>query len=1010
MMLNLLCVFSTLAAGFANGQDDSLENRAAAAYSRPSALAEPLPIFLTEPNDGFIVQNKPVTLDCSASPATQIYFKCNGEWLHQKALYTQEHLSEITGQVVREVHTNVSRQQVEDPYRLEDFWCQCVAWSASGTTKSRKAFVKVAHLRKNFEQEPLGKDVPLNHEVLLHCRPPEAIPPAEVEWMKDKELIDPEEDSNFYITVDHNLIIKQARLSDSANYTCVAKNLVAKRRSSTATVTVYVNGGWSLWTEWSPCNSKCGRGTQKRTRSCTNPAPLNGGAVCNGQGTQKIPCSTICPVDGGWVEWSKWSTCGPDCTHWRSRECSNPAPVNGGKDCHGSPLQSQNCSDALCIQTSEAGDEVALYAGVAVALVISVGVVLAASFVLYRRRRQEYGSDIIDSASALTGGFRPVNQKAGRNADDSNLLRTAIQPDLTASVGTFPQPVYPVHNATQKIQMTQSPLLEPLPGHKIKVCSSSMLASTDNEGDQSVEPSPKRSGLQKCSATLTGFGTMQSPRRTHLHVDLSSLETHHSTKGSLETQAPEADSGSLTDFSTSASPKRTFRQGVSSEAHLDSLSRMHGTRQPNKMIQHHTLDLAPTETCLDNNEMHQVGSDTTVFGTFCCLGGRLTIAHSGVSLLVPPGAIPPGQFYQMYITIHREKEKRPALENSQTLLSPVVSCGAPSVPLLSPVILSLRHCAELSPEDWALSLKRQLSSGPWEEVLRLGEEPARPPSCHWQLEERACHVLTETPGTYAVLGEALGPAAVKRLRLAAFAPSVCPSLEYSLRLYCLNDDAESLAEVVELEKQLGGRLLEEPTTLNFKANSGNLRLSIHAIPDVLWTNKLLNTFQEIPFWHVWPGCQRLLHCTFALERAGLSSTEFSCKLCVQQLEGEGQVLQLRTTLLNAPSATDDSPTEAASAGSALVGPQAFKLPYSIRQKLCSSLDSPNPRGNDWRLLAHRLGVNSCLEYFEMRGSPTGVVLDLWEAQHEEDGDLDSLASVLEEMGRREAPHPALAHA
>ncbi|XP_032805611.2 netrin receptor UNC5C isoform X3 [Petromyzon marinus] len=954
MMLNLLCVFSTLAAGFANGQDDSLENRAAAAYSRPSALAEPLPIFLTEPNDGFIVQNKPVTLDCSASPATQIYFKCNGEWLHQKALYTQEHLSEITGQVVREVHTNVSRQQVEDPYRLEDFWCQCVAWSASGTTKSRKAFVKVAHLRKNFEQEPLGKDVPLNHEVLLHCRPPEAIPPAEVEWMKDKELIDPEEDSNFYITVDHNLIIKQARLSDSANYTCVAKNLVAKRRSSTATVTVY--------------------------------------------------------VDGGWVEWSKWSTCGPDCTHWRSRECSNPAPVNGGKDCHGSPLQSQNCSDALCIQTSEAGDEVALYAGVAVALVISVGVVLAASFVLYRRRRQEYGSDIINSASALTGGFRPVNQKAGRNADDSNLLRTAIQPDLTASVGTFPQPVYPVHNATQKIQMTQSPLLEPLPGHKIKVCSSSMLASTDNEGDQSVEPSPKRSGLQKCSATLTGFGTMQSPRRTHLHVDLSSLETHHSTKGSLETQAPEADSGSLTDFSTSASPKRTFRQGVSSEAHLDSLSRMHGTRQPNKMIQHHTLDLAPTETCLDNNEMHQVGSDTTVFGTFCCLGGRLTIAHSGVSLLVPPGAIPPGQFYQMYITIHREKEKRPALENSQTLLSPVVSCGAPSVPLLSPVILSLRHCAELSPEDWALSLKRQLSSGPWEEVLRLGEEPARPPSCHWQLEERACHVLTETPGTYAVLGEALGPAAVKRLRLAAFAPSVCPSLEYSLRLYCLNDDTESLAEVVELEKQLGGRLLEEPTTLNFKANSGNLRLSIHAIPDVLWTNKLLNTFQEIPFWHVWPGCQRLLHCTFALERAGLSSTEFSCKLCVQQLEGEGQVLQLRTTLLNAPSATDDSPTEAASAGSALVGPQAFKLPYSIRQKLCSSLDSPNPRGNDWRLLAHRLGINSCLEYFEMRGSPTGVVLDLWEAQHEEDGDLDSLASVLEEMGRREAPHPALAHA
>uniref|UniRef100_A0A8D0UTC5 Netrin receptor UNC5 n=1 Tax=Sus scrofa TaxID=9823 RepID=A0A8D0UTC5_PIG len=822
----------------------------------------------------------------------QIFFKCNGEWVHQNEHVSEESLDESSGLKVREVFINVTRQQVEDFHGPEDYWCQCVAWSHLGTSKSRKASVRIAYLRKNFEQDPQGREVPLEGMIVLHCRPPEGVPAAEVEWLKNEEPIDSEQDENIDTRADHNLIIRQARLSDSGNYTCMAANIVAKRRSLSATVVVYVNGGWSSWTEWSACNVRCGRGWQKRSRTCTNPAPLNGGAFCEGMSVQKITCTSLCPVDGSWEVWSEWSVCSPECEHLRIRECTAPPPRNGGKFCEGLSQESENCTDGLCILGIENASDIALYSGLGAAVVAVA--VLVIGVTLYRRSQSDYGVDVIDS-SALTG--------------NSLLLNPSMQPDLTVS-RTYSGPIC-LQDPLDKELMTESSLFNPLSDIKVKVQSSFMVSLGVSE-------------------------------RAEYHGKNHSGTFPHGNNHSFTTVHPRN--------------KTPYIQNLSS---------------------------LPTRT-----ELRTTG----VFGH---LGGRLVMPNTGVSLLIPHGAIPEENSWEIYMSINQGE---PSLQSdgSEVLLSPEVTCGPPDMIVTTPFALTIPHCADVSSEHWNIHLKKRTQQGKWEEVMSVEDEST---SCYCLLDPFACHVLLDSFGTYALTGEPITDCAVKQLKVAVFGCMSCNSLDYNLRVYCVDNTPCAFQEVVSDERHQGGQLLEEPKLLHFKGNTFSLQISVLDIPPFLWRIKPFTACQEVPFSRVWCSNRQPLHCAFSLERYTPTTTQLSCKICIRQLKGHEQILQVQTSILESERETITFFAQEDSTYPAQTGPKAFKIPYSIRQRICATFDTPNAKGKDWQMLAQKNSINRNLSYFATQSSPSAVILNLWEARHQHDGDLDSLACALEEIGR-----------
>ncbi|VVD04806.1 unnamed protein product [Leptidea sinapis] len=899
-----------------------------------------LPMFLLEPQHAYVVRNKPAMLRCRAANALQVYFKCND--IRSVGSTQFEFVDPQSGVRIVEAECNVTRDHLEEYFGEDRFSCTCYAWSSRGDIRSQPAIVELAYLKKQFTVSPTSLSVEAGSAASLRCSPPPAAPPPRISWLKNGVPL--QQDHNVLISAEGNMLISRATLQDMANYSCVAENIAGKRISESTTLTVYVNGGWSGWGPWTQCRCNGRVSGQRRVRTCTEPHPLNGGAPCQGQSVHKtsdcIVCQSASPGSGRWGAWTEWSECGSDCRQSRRRSCV-------GDTCSGAQVQHADCIGDFCgVHGVAAHNDVPLYIGIAVAVVVF----LAGAAVVYK-----------------------LLQRKTRDHSLYTMTRTDFQPEIYPTV--------------EKQSLSLAPDL--------------------------MQHRPPR------------YEHPQPDPRTEHHYDVPHLTNSYASPVDHQVTPSASTKGHSDEYDT----KPYAESEHSASSCFTSSGSMYDAA--NESV---TLQLAELVSNSPTSQSLAVSSS----------GARLALPAAGVALSIPEGALARGRREQVYVAVVKDDRYRARLGKGITQLSPVVKCGPPRLQFNKSVILQIPHCASLKHGFWNLALyaidhNKPDSQPNWKKVVNLGQETINTP-VFTQLDTDKIFLVTDMLSTFVLVGESFNGKAVKALQLAIYASTTINEscTEYSIRLYVFEDTPCATYYCQEQEKKMGGVLLERPKTLLFQDGGSNLCLNLeHVSPG--WKSKPGTAYQEIPFNHIWSANYNAVHCNFVLERTYdcdiIDFTASACQrtnpsykqtfrisiddLCSRSPRGRSpraesqRSFNITENMLEARMCRSDMSGEGSDGsvkrnvtvtenGVNECGEGPFKLSVRVKRQLCGILDPPNARGNDWRALASRLGVDRYTTWFATKSSPTEAILELWECRERGPGAISSLATALRQMDRHDA--------
>ncbi|TPP63854.1 Netrin receptor unc-5 [Fasciola gigantica] len=267
----------------------------------PSFIQHPKPLYYT-------MKGHPATIECVAEPVSHAVIECAEQVIPYKGPDDSGRLKVTQLDSANRPDPNGKRWHLQLQVRAKEveewfdsYVCHCEAWNKVVELQrpkkvvSRETVVIEAYLERKFQLEPVSTDLSVGKRLVLTCIPPKGKPDPEVYWLKDGKRVNSQSFPHILINDYNHLIIENATMIDSGNYTCVAECLGVEYRYANAKVNIFpyppppapppslsatdleqhqvaaasvVPSDSASWTDWSRCSWSTARNPRSESRLC----------------------------------------------------------------------------------------------------------------------------------------------------------------------------------------------------------------------------------------------------------------------------------------------------------------------------------------------------------------------------------------------------------------------------------------------------------------------------------------------------------------------------------------------------------------------------------------------------------------------------------------------------------------------------------------------------------------------------------------------------------------------